>query len=113
MQIEIGNYSKIQNADLLNGQENLSDNWWFDVHGEHCMFTNLTTGQILEVSLGNMESIGNLDPYFFYNFLKTTENFKHLIKHFNHAFHDTFDFFKSLEKQKVLIHINNAQFRKI
>lgn len=53
IEIEAGHYYKIQNAELLNTQEILSGNWWFDVHGEHCRFENLTTGQILEVSLGN------------------------------------------------------------
>ena len=77
----------------MNRQENLSDTWWFDVHGEHCMFKNLTTGQILEVSLGDKESIVNLDPYFFYNFLETTANLKHLTKYFKNPFSDTLNFF--------------------
>jgi len=113
LEIEAGNYSEIQNGKLLNRQENLSDNWWFDVHGEHCMFENLTTGQILEVSLGDKESVGNLDPYFFYNFLKTTANLKHLTKYFDNPFEDTLDLFEELQRQKILIHINGVQFRKI
>lgn len=113
VQIEAGHYFEIQNADLLNGQENLSDNWWFDVHGEHCMFKNLTTGQILEVSLGSKECIGNLDPYFFYNFLETTKSLKHLTKYFNNPFSDTLNFFEKLEQQKILTNIYDVQFRKL
>jgi hypothetical protein len=112
-EIEAGNYYEIQNGKLLNRQEYLSDNWLFDVHGEHCMFENLTTGQILEVSLGDKESVGNLDPYFFYNFLKTTANLQHLTKHFDNPFKDTLDLFEKLQQQKILTHINGVQFKKL
>ncbi|SYX83156.1 hypothetical protein [Paenibacillus alvei] len=33
-----GNYYLISNEELLNSEEYLTDNWYFDVHGEHCMF---------------------------------------------------------------------------
>jgi len=111
--IQAGRYFEIQNADLLNGQENLSDNWWFDVHGEHCLFKNLTTGQTIEVSLGNEESIANLDPYFFYNFLETTENFRHLTRYFKNPFNDTLNLFKKLEKKQKMVNIYGVNFRKI
>lgn len=60
--INAGKYYEIENAELRNGQENLSDNWSFDVHGEHCFFRNTETNQELEVHLGNRESCANLDP---------------------------------------------------
>ena len=53
-----GNYYLISNAELRNDEEHLTGNWYFDVHGEHCMFENLATGQKLEVSLGNTDDIG-------------------------------------------------------
>jgi hypothetical protein len=112
-EIEAGNYDEIQNADLLSGQENLSGNWWFDVHGEHCMFENLTTGQIIEVSISDKDSVENLDPYFFHNFLKTTETLKHLAKYFGNPFNDTLYFFEELERQKILTKICGVQFRKL
>lgn len=112
-EIQAGRYFEIQNADLFNGQENLSDNWWFDVHGEYCLFRNLITGQTLEVSLGNKESIANLDPYFFYNFLETTENFRHLTKYFKNPFNDTLNLFKKLEKKQKMVNIYGVNFRKI
>lgn len=111
-EIQSGRYFEIQNADLLNGQENLSDNWWFDVHGEYCKFKNLTTGQILEVSLGDKESIANLDPYFFYDFLETTDTLKHLTKHFKNPFNDTLNFFEKLTKEQKMINIYGVNFRK-
>lgn len=107
-----GHYFEIQNADLLNGQENLSDNWWFDVHGEHCMFKNLTTGQILEVSLIDKESIANLDPYFFYKFIETTDHLKHLTKYFKNPFSDTLYFFEKLEKEQRMINVYGINYRK-
>jgi len=111
-EIQAGHYYEIQNAELLNGQESLSDNWWFDIHGEHCMFKNLITGQVLEVSFADKASIGNLDPYYFYNFLKTTENLKHLTKYFDNPFKDTLEFFEELGQQKILDHISGVQYRK-
>ncbi|WJQ83154.1 DUF6896 domain-containing protein [Brevibacillus brevis] len=108
-----GSYYLISNAELLNDEEHLTGNWYFDVHGEHCMFENLDTGQKLEVSLGNTDDIGNVDPYFFYDFLKSTENFKHLIQHFENPFGDMLEFFEVLEKRKILMHIHGVEYRKI
>lgn len=78
-------------------------------HGEHSMFENLDTGQKLEVSLGNTDDIGNVDPYFFYDFLKSTENFKHLIQYFKNPFGDMLNFFEVLEKQKILFTVLNTE----
>jgi hypothetical protein len=111
--IESGHYYKIENADFLNGQKTLSDNWWYDVHGEHCMFKNFTTGQILEVSLGDKDSVGNLDPYFFYNFLKTTDTLAHLTAYFENPFNDMLNLFEELEKQQVMKHMWGVEYRKL
>jgi hypothetical protein len=111
-EIEKGYYSEIQNAELLNGQENLTDNWWFDVHGENCLFKNSLTGQTLEVLLRDKDSIGDLDPYFFYNFLKTTQEFNHLTEYFKNPFNDTLNFFVELEREGYLVLIERVQFRK-
>lgn len=110
--IEKGNYDEIENADFLNGEKILSDNWYYDVHGEHCMFENTITGQTLEVSLGHKEHIANLDPYFFYNFLKTTKHLAHLTKHFESPFKDMLDLFEDLEQKKLLKHIHRIEYRK-
>lgn len=112
MEIESGDYFYIQNTSLFNGQEILSDDWRFDVHGEHCRFENNTTGQVIEVALGDRDSVGDLDPYFFYHFLATTENLKHLAKYFDIPFHDTLAYFEALEEQGLLTRISRIQFRK-
>lgn len=112
-EIERGHYYEIENAELLNGQENLSDNWWFNVHGEHCMFINMTTGQTLEVSLADRESVSNLDPYFFYNFLETTNTLNHLTKYFKNPFSDTLDLFEKLKREQKMINVYEVNYRKI
>lgn len=75
IKIAAGHYYEIQNSTFLNGQESLSENWRFDIHGEHCKFRNIITDQTLEVSLGDKDSIANLDPYFFHRFLESTERY--------------------------------------
>ncbi|MDK8179583.1 hypothetical protein [Paenibacillus sp. UMB4589-SE434] len=108
-----GSYYLLSNAELLNGEEHLTGNWYYDVHGEHCMFENVETGQKLEVSLGRIDDIGNMDPYFFYDFLKSTKKFKHLIEYFGNPFGDMLNFFEVLEKQKMLMNIHGVEYRKI
>lgn len=111
--IKKGNYHEIENADFLNGEKVLSDNWYYDVHGEHCMFENTITGQTLEVSLGHKEHIADLDPYFFYTFLKTTKHLTHLTKHFESPFKDMLDLFEDLEQKKLLKYIHRIGYRKV
>lgn len=111
--IKEGHYYEIENAPLLNGTDLLSGNWYFEVHGEHCLFKNSITGQTLEVSLGDIESVGNLDPYFFYNFLKTTTAFQHLTDNFKNPFSDMIAFFETLIENKQMIPLYGNEFRKV
>lgn len=111
--IEAGEYCEIQNAAILNGEPILSDNWTFEVHGEHCRFENEITNQVLEVSLVWKDPIGDLDPHFFYNFLQTTETLKHLTMLFVNPFSDTLNFFEYLEKKNLMIRVSGIQFRKV
>lgn len=111
--IATGAYYAIEEADLLNGAKTLSDNWWFEVHGEHCFFRNLKTKQELEVYLGNRESVSNLDPIFFFNFLKTTKKWKHLIVHFENPFADVLNFFEEMVLIQKMENVGGLNFRKI
>lgn len=111
--IAAGHYFEIEEADLLNGAEALSDNWWFEVHGEHCFFRNLNTKQELEVYLGNRESVSNLDPIFFFNFLKTTEKWKYLVQNFKNPFADVLNFFEELVLIQKMENVGGLNFRKI
>lgn len=108
-----GAYHLLSNEEVLNGEEYLSGNWHFDVHGEHCMFENAETGQTLEVSLGSKNDVGNMDPYFFYNFLKSTAIYEHLIVYFENPFGDMLDLFERLATQNVLIHVHGVEYRKL
>ena len=73
-----GHFDEIQNADVRTGGETLSGEWWFDVHGEHCLFHNLVTGQKLEVALGDQDCVATVDAYFFAQFLASSTAFQGL-----------------------------------
>jgi len=107
--IKNGEYYLIENSELVNGKEELSDNWRFDVHGEHCLFINTKTSQELEVYLSNKEGVGNLDPYFFYRFLLTTTEFNHLTLYFKNPFNDMCDLFQKLMENNIM----NKYYRKV
>ena len=52
--------------------------WNYYFHGFHCSFTNRKTKQEIEVPLTYGEEFGELDPYFFSIFIKTTPEFQPL-----------------------------------
>jgi hypothetical protein len=59
-------------------QNDLVDNCRYYIHGFHCCFENIKTGQVIEVSLVNGLEFGALDPYFFTRFIKSTPDYKPL-----------------------------------
>ncbi|UZR98877.1 DUF6896 domain-containing protein [Chondrinema litorale] len=111
--IQKGEYYLIEGTELQNGAETLSNGWGFYVHGEHCLFDNIFSGQKIEVSLGRDHFIENLDPYFFYQFLNSTDELKHLSKHFENPFSDMLDFFIKLEEENIMLHSYGNEYRKI
>ena len=54
------------------------ENWRYYAHGFHCGFENNITGQIIEVPLVFGKEFGDLDPYFFSKFIKSTPTYKPL-----------------------------------
>ncbi len=52
--------------------------WDYCFHGFHCSFTNRRTKQEIQVPLTYGEEFGELDPYFFSAFIKTTPEFQPL-----------------------------------
>lgn len=110
--IKEGQYCHIRNCGYKSADE-LSDNWKYFVHGEHCKFYNTYTKQEIEISLGNNEWIENLDPFFFHNFISTSEQFESLSQFFQRPFQDMLDLFEKLEEQKLMKHIYNVEYRKI
>lgn len=64
----------------------LTEAWTFYLHGSHCRFENLTTGQIVEVRYTEKPEFGLLGGFFFYTYMQTTEEFKTLADWFeNHS----------------------------
>lgn len=54
------------------------EGWRYFVHGFHCGFENNKTGQLIEVPLVFGLEFGDLDPYFFTKFIKSTPNYRPL-----------------------------------
>lgn len=57
------------------------EGWRYYVHGFHCGFENIKTGQNIEVPLVFGLEFGDLDPYFFTNFIKSTPKYNPLPVH--------------------------------
>jgi len=51
------------------------ENWRYFIHGIHCEFKSKITGQTIEVPLTFGLEFGDLDPYFFTTFIKSTPNY--------------------------------------
>lgn len=54
------------------------EGWRYYVHGFHCGFENSRTGQVIEVPLVFGLEFGDLDPYFFSKFIKSTPHYRPL-----------------------------------
>lgn len=52
--------------------------WRYAFHGIHCAFTNLTSGQHIEVPLNYGLEFGQLNPYFFVRFIESSEKYRPL-----------------------------------
>ena len=61
----------------------LDDDWTFYLHGGHCRFDNLKTGQAIEVKYTEKPEFGCLDGFFFYTYMTTTDRFKELARWFD------------------------------
>lgn len=55
------------------------EGWNYYVHGFHCGFVNIKTKQEIEVSLVFGQEFGDLDPYFFSKFIKSTPKYRPLL----------------------------------
>ncbi|WP_188112325.1 hypothetical protein [Aquimarina sp. RZ0] len=52
--------------------------WKYAFHGIHCGLTNIKTGQRIEIPLNYGLEFGQLDPYFFTNFIKSSNEYQPL-----------------------------------
>lgn len=55
------------------------DDWRYFLHGFHCGFKNVKTGQLVETPLVFGLEFGDLDPYFFTKYVKSTPAYQPLI----------------------------------
>ncbi|QTE37589.1 hypothetical protein J3L18_00545 [Mucilaginibacter gossypii] len=56
-------------------QSGIIKEWRYFLHGFHCGFEHKRSGQIIEVPLVFGLEFGDLDPYFFTRFIKSTQNY--------------------------------------
>jgi len=61
-----------------NKQTGKLEEWRYFFHGFHCGFENKKNGQMIEVPLVFSLEFGDLDPYFFSIFIKSTPNYQPL-----------------------------------
>ena len=73
---------------LKNHRVGRLNKWEYNFHGYHCRFTHQTTGQQIEVPLIFGWEFGELDPYFFAIFIKTTLKYQPLPVSIYQDFHD-------------------------
>ena len=69
-------------------QGGIMGDWHYFFHGHHCWFGNKITGQEIEVPLVYGLEFGELDPYFFCNFIKTTTEYSPLPVEIDNNFYD-------------------------
>ena len=105
-------FDEIQNADVYAGGDVLSGAWWFDVHGEHCLFHNLETGQKLEVALGSPDCVATVDAYFFAQFLASSKEFQHLSLCIEQQFGGVLPVFEQLTRENKMQHVRGVVFGK-
>ena len=105
-------FDEIQNADVYAGGETLSGAWWFDVHGENCLFHNLETGQKLEVALGNPDCVATVDAYFFDQFLASSKKFQSLSLCIEQQFGGVLPVFEQLTRENKMQHVRGVVFSK-
>ena len=100
-------YNNIANEciwDNCRDLESHSSDWKLDVHGQHCCFVHHNTGQTVEISMWFGTHFGVLDPYFFYDYMKTTPELL-LPVELRDAFHDTRRAMDILEERGRLIRL--------
>lgn len=70
--------STFNNLKDRKNQSGKVDNWKYFIHGFHCHFKNIKTGQEIEVPFMFGMEFGTLDPYFFVQFIKSTPQYNPL-----------------------------------
>jgi uncharacterized protein DUF6896 len=95
---------------LKSDSGDLDAGWRYGFHGAECRFTNTRTGQVVEVLLGFYPEFGVLDPYFFSQFLSTTEGLELVAGLFKHPYHDAARALDILEQQGLLKQVTDPKY---
>ena len=71
-------------------QGTLPSEWDTSEHGEHCCYTNLKTGEVVEAPTYGIEEQEpkNIDPYFFSLYIKSVDGFPETSNLLTDDFHD-------------------------
>lgn len=69
-------------------QRGVMGDWRYYFHGFHCAFENKKTGQYVETPLVFGLEFGDLDPYFFTRFIKSTKAYRPLPVELYEDYHD-------------------------
>jgi len=78
--------------ELINGFENdpnTSIEWYTFRHGQHIRFTNKKSEQIVEVPIFEISKINQVDPYFWGEFVASTEKYSSINNLIKHTFPDS------------------------
>lgn len=82
-------------------------NWKYFIHGFHCHFKNIKTSQEIEVPFMFGMEFGDLDPYFFVLFIKSTPKYHPLPVDIYNDYHDGNRILKILLNLGLLEEINS------
>lgn len=80
------------------GHRGKIDDWKYFFHGFHCYFQNIKTKQEIEVPFMFGMEFGDLDPYFFSLYIKSTPEYQPLPINIYEDFHDGYQILKVMLK---------------
>lgn len=95
----IESFNRLKRSDANKGEIN---GWRYYLHGFHCGFTNIKSGQTIEASLICGDIFGELDPYFFSDFILSTKEYQPLPVKIYHKYHDGVKVLNVMEKLRAL-----------
>jgi len=81
-------YSQFVKYWQKNGQSGKMNDWKFFFHGFHCCFENVVSNQYIEVPIVFGLEFGDLDPYFFTQYIKSTDRYYPLPVDINDNYQD-------------------------
>ncbi len=91
-----------------NHQSGKVGDWKYFIHGHHCHFKNKKTDQEIEVPFMFGMEFGDLDPYFFVKFIKSTPEYQPLPVFLDEDFHDGQRILKTMLDLGLLEKINSS-----